>query len=83
MALEFRYSDKNPSYPISFVAFRAMHTRIEVLLTGVEEAVGRTLAERAEAKANKDWTKSDFIRDKLKEIGVQVKDTKNGVEWSI
>lgn len=50
MALEFRYSDKNPSYPISFVAFRAMHTRIEALLTGVEEAVGRTLAERVEAE---------------------------------
>ncbi|MBQ5803239.1 MAG: cysteine--tRNA ligase [Bacteroidales bacterium] len=49
----------------------------------IEGLMEMVLAERAEAKANKDWTKSDFIRDKLKEIGVQVKDTKNGVEWSI
>ncbi len=49
----------------------------------VEGLMEMVLAQRAEAKANKDWAKSDYIRDKLKEIGVQVKDTKNGVEWSI
>ena len=38
----------------------------------IEGLMEMVLAERAEAKANKDWTKSDFIRDKLKEIGVQV-----------
>ena len=41
------------------------------------------LEERAEAKAAKDWAKSDRIRDALKEIGVTVKDTRDGVEWSI
>ena len=41
------------------------------------------LEERAEAKAAKDWAKSDRIRDALKEIGVTVKDTKDGAEWSI
>ena len=41
------------------------------------------LEERVQAKAEKNWAKSDQIRDKLKEIGVQIKDTKNGVEWSI
>jgi len=41
------------------------------------------LEERAQAKAAKDWAKSDKIRDTLKEIGVNVKDTKDGVEWSI
>jgi len=38
---------------------------------------------RAKAKANKDWTTSDAIRDKLKEIGITVKDGKDGATWSI
>ena len=41
------------------------------------------LAERAEAKATKNWAKSDQIRDALAELGVTVKDTKDGVEWHI
>ena len=38
---------------------------------------------RQEAKAKKDWATSDIIRDKLKEIGIQIKDTKEGTEWTI
>lgn len=41
------------------------------------------LEERKVAKANKEWAKSDQIRDHLKAIGVQIKDTKEGVEWTI
>ena len=41
------------------------------------------LKERAEAKAAKDWARSDAIRDALKAAGVTVKDTKNGAEWTI
>jgi hypothetical protein len=49
----------------------------------IEGLMEMVLAERVQAKADKNWAKSDQIRDKLKEIGVQIKDTKNGVEWSI
>ena len=41
------------------------------------------LAERAKAKANKDWATSDAIRDALKALGITVKDTKDGAEWTI
>ncbi len=41
------------------------------------------LKQRAAAKAAKDWATSDAIRDALKEIGVQIKDGKEGTEWSI
>ena len=37
---------------------------------------------RATAKANKDWATSDQIRDSLKELGVTVKDGKDGATWS-
>jgi cysteinyl-tRNA synthetase len=36
---------------------------------------------RNEAKANKDWTTSDNIRNELNELGIEMKDTKEGVEW--
>ncbi len=36
------------------------------------------LDERAAARKNKDWAKSDEIRDKLKEMGYTVKDTRQG-----
>jgi len=41
------------------------------------------LESRAAAKAAKDWTMSDHIRDSLKALGISVKDTKDGVEWTL
>lgn len=48
-----------------------------------EEAVDLLLEMRAQAKAKKDWATSDLIRDRLAAIGFDVKDTKNGFEWSL
>jgi cysteinyl-tRNA synthetase len=38
---------------------------------------------RGQAKKNKDWATSDLIRDRLAALGFDVKDTKDGWEWSI
>jgi len=38
---------------------------------------------RQQARAQKDWGTSDKIRDALKELEIQVKDGKEGAEWSI
>lgn len=46
-------------------------------------AVDLLLEVRANAKAAKDWATSDLIRDRLAAIGFNVKDTKNGAEWSL
>lgn len=40
------------------------------------------IAERLAARQEKNWAKSDELRDKLKEMGVAVKDTKEGTTWS-
>ena len=48
-----------------------------------EGAVELLMEIRKNAKAQKDWATSDLIRDKLAELGFNIKDTKNGVEWSI
>ncbi len=48
-----------------------------------EDAVDLLLEIRATAKSNKDWATSDRIRNRMAEIGFDVKDTKDGVEWSL
>ncbi len=50
------------------------------LINGLMETI---LTLRHEAKARKDWPTSDKIRDGLKELGIQVKDTKDGATWSL
>ncbi len=46
-------------------------------------AVDLLLTVRSEAKSKKDWATSDLIRDQLAALGFAVKDTKDGVEWSL
>lgn len=46
-------------------------------------AVDLLLQLRAAAKANKDWTTSDRIRDELTALGFVIKDTKDGAEWQL
>jgi len=37
---------------------------------------------RQNAKMNKDWATADKIRDELAKLNIQIKDTKDGAEWS-
>ncbi|MBD5358566.1 MAG: cysteine--tRNA ligase [Bacteroides sp.] len=48
-----------------------------------EGAVDLLMEIRKNAKAQKDWATSDLIRNKLADLGFNIKDTKNGVEWSV
>ena len=48
-----------------------------------EGAVDLLMEIRKNAKEQKDWATSDLIRNKLADLGFDVKDTKNGVEWSV
>ena len=47
------------------------------------EEIKDILEERKNARENKDWAKSDELRDKLLDLGYVVKDTKNGVEVTL
>ncbi len=47
------------------------------------KAVELLLEMRRDAKARKDWATSDLIRDRLSEIGFELKDTKEGTEWKL
>ena len=50
------------------------------LLDGLMQVI---LDIRATAKANKDWTTSDRIRDSLTALGITVKDGKDGATWQL
>ncbi len=50
---------------------------------GGDGAIDRLLAMRAEARKNKDFAKSDAIRNLLTEAGVLLEDTPQGARWSI
>ena len=45
--------------------------------------VNMVLEQRKAAKAAKDWATCDKIRDDLKAIGILIKDTKDGTEWTL
>lgn len=49
----------------------------------LEGVVNMLIGMRNEARANKNWGLSDEIRDKLLELGIQLKDGKDGTTFSI
>lgn len=49
----------------------------------IEGLMSMIIEMRAEARANKDWAKSDMIRDRLSEVGITIKDGKEGAKWEI
>jgi cysteinyl-tRNA synthetase len=49
----------------------------------IDALVQVVLAQRAEARARKDYAAADAIRDGLDSIGIQVEDTAHGVRWSL
>ena len=49
---------------------------------GISDAeVERLIAERAQAKKNRDFARSDQIRQELLDAGVILEDTKEGARW--
>lgn len=50
------------------------------LMNGLMEVI---LNIRQEARTSKNWATSDLIRDSLKELGIQVKDGKEGATWTV
>lgn len=45
------------------------------------DLINKLIAERTEARKNKEWAKSDEIRNKLAEMNIEIVDTKDGATW--
>ena len=48
----------------------------------LDAEIEELIAQRQEARANKDWATADKIRDDLKAKGIILKDTPQGVTWT-
>ena len=48
----------------------------------IDEQVEEMIRQRTEARKNRDFATADAIRDKLKEMGITLEDTPQGVKWT-
>ncbi|MDX1418653.1 MAG: cysteine--tRNA ligase [Rubricoccaceae bacterium] len=48
---------------------------------GLAEHVEALLAERTDARAQKDWARADAVRDEIEALGVEIMDTPEGTRW--
>jgi cysteinyl-tRNA synthetase len=55
----------------------------ERLTAAVDALVAGLLEERAAARAAKDWSRADAIRDRIKAAGIEVTDTPDGPTWTV
>ncbi|MGQ4534929.1 cysteine--tRNA ligase [Dermabacteraceae bacterium P13115] len=55
----------------------------DTALRALDALVSSQIAQRAEARAAKDWARADAIRDALQNAGIRVEDGANGARWSI
>lgn len=53
------------------------------MIPTIEGLVKMIIELRKEARENKDWKKSDELRDKLALLGIKIKDGKEGISWSL
>ena len=59
-----------------------LFTRVEID-SDFEAKIESLIAQRNNARAAKDWNKSDSIRDKLTSLGVEIEDTSEGTIWKL
>lgn len=48
----------------------------------LDDEIQALIEQRNKARAEKDWASADAIRDKLKEMNIELKDTPMGVKWN-
>jgi cysteinyl-tRNA synthetase len=53
----------------------------EAELSLSDSRIDELLAERSEARKNKDYARADEIRDQLDAIGVEIMDSADGTTW--
>ena len=82
--------DKNVSKKVVETAITVFDELCDVLgilynrkSNDLDSEIEELIAKRQEARANKDWATADRIRDELKERGIILKDTPQGVTWTM
>ncbi len=73
--------DDPDAYMKSITSTHTLSASASAYLVTEEEYIERLIAERNQARATKDWTKADEIRDRLKSQGVILEDGAAGTTW--
>jgi len=70
--------DTEEKAQISDDEFAAFFSNFDIRFTNIEQAMKEYLSKREEYRNNKDFEQSDLMRDRLKEIGLFIKDGEKG-----
>ena len=62
---------------------KELHDKASVLVTLSKSEIKRLITEREEARQEKNWKKSDEIRDFLKSHNITLEDTPQGTHWKV
>jgi len=54
----------------------------EEISDGEIKKIDKLIENRSQAKKDKNWAEADKIRDELKSMGIEIKDTPQGTEWN-
>lgn len=65
-----------------WLAIFGVKTELFIQTTDDDSEIQKLIDERDVARNNKDWARSDEIRDQLQEMGITIRDTPNGTRWT-
>ena len=71
---------------LSFLGFSLAHERLRVPHGSIvvnENEIELLIRKRDQARAAKDWTESDRLRDELAAMGIELKDARDGTTWKV
>lgn len=80
--LGFDFSRANKEYSKEELEeiFKPLYEEFSIS-SDIENPIDEIIKQRKKARDNKDWAKSDEIRDKLLKHNIQLKDSKEGTTW--
>ncbi|MBR1617534.1 cysteine--tRNA ligase [bacterium] len=82
LGFDFSRANKEYSKEELEAIFKPLYEEFSIS-SDIENPIDEIIKQRKEARDNKDWAKSDEIRDKLLKHNIQLKDSKEGTTWTI
>jgi cysteinyl-tRNA synthetase len=77
------FTETIQGFVFDVLGFRSENENGSGSMRALDTVMKMIIEMRKKARESKDWASSDAIRDQLKEAGIVIKDTKEGVEWNL
>ena len=73
----------NKEVPVNIddVGAELVHLQKTISRIGLDAEVEDLIAQRQAARKSKNWAEADRIRDLLKDMGIAIEDTREGIRW--